>query len=354
MKTPKRTSSFTGKDIYVGIDVHLRQWSVTIRTEHLTLRTFSMNPSPEELATHLQKNYPGAVYHSVYEAGFCGFWIHRALVRLGINNIVVNPADVPTTHKEKVQKRDKRDSRKLARGLAHGYLTPIYVLSEEAEALRALGRRLLQISKSQRRVKTRIKHLLHTQGIVLPSHSEISHWSANFIDWLRSQRFSSDNYHFYLDSLLEELAFLRQLRLKLYRQIRQQIKGNEVLKNLRTVPGIGFVIAFTFYTEIIDIYRFRILDELLSYLGLVPAVRASDEKEHILGLTSRGNKYLRHLLIEGAWVAIRFDPELTIAYEAQIKTKIHKKAIIRITKKLVSRMRYVWKNNQEYVIAVAE
>jgi transposase len=45
---------------------------------------------------HLWKHYPGASYHSVYEAGFCGFWIHRELQAHGVHNIVVNPADVPT------------------------------------------------------------------------------------------------------------------------------------------------------------------------------------------------------------------------------------------------------------------
>jgi predicted esterase YcpF (UPF0227 family) len=86
-----------------------------------------MDPNPQKLMQHLKKNYPNAYYHSTYEAGFCGFWAHRALCKLGINNIVVNPADVPTTHKEKTQKRDKRDSRKLARELADGSLEAIYI-----------------------------------------------------------------------------------------------------------------------------------------------------------------------------------------------------------------------------------
>lgn len=49
-------------------------------------------------------------YFSAYEAGFSGLWPHYKLTELGINNIVVNPADIPTTQKEKVQKEDKRDS----------------------------------------------------------------------------------------------------------------------------------------------------------------------------------------------------------------------------------------------------
>ena len=117
---------FTGQKFFVGIDVHKKSWTVTIRHNDMEIKTFSMNPSPDELrsymdrpacAQHADRHYPGGSYHSVYEAGYCGFWIHRSLEQLGINNIVIHPADVPTTHKEKTTKTDKVDSRKLSREL---------------------------------------------------------------------------------------------------------------------------------------------------------------------------------------------------------------------------------------------
>ena len=350
MKTPSRDLSFRGINFYIGIDVHLRQWTVTIRTQSRTLRTFSMDPDPLVLIKHLWTNYPHGTYYSVYEAGFCGFWIHRKLVKAGIHNIVVNPADIPTSHKEKVQKRDKRDSQRLARELANGSLQAIYIPSCRGEALRSLGRRLAQNTKDLIRIKTRIKHFLHTQGVPIVKHSEISHWSAAFIEWLKSLTFAEEGYQYYLAHLLEALEFIRYQRLTLVRHIRHQIRGNETIKKLRTVPGVGFTTAFIFYVEIQDMNRFPTLDRLDSYIGLVPAVRATDDKEHILGLSSRANKYLRHLIIEAAWVATRIDPVLTLAYEKQLAYKPKQKAIIRIAKKLVSRMRYVWINNTEYVI----
>ena len=51
---------------------------------------------PNALHKFLTSHYPEAEYFSVYEAGFCGFWIHYRLTELGIHNIVVNPAAVPT------------------------------------------------------------------------------------------------------------------------------------------------------------------------------------------------------------------------------------------------------------------
>ena len=115
-----------------------------------------MDPNPQKLMQHLKKNYPNAYYHSTYEAGFCGFWAHRALCKLGINTIVVNPADVPTTHKEKTQKRDKRDGRKLARELADGSLEAIYIPTQPQESLRLLARLLVQLAKRNRQLQSKI------------------------------------------------------------------------------------------------------------------------------------------------------------------------------------------------------
>jgi transposase len=117
------------------------------------------------LATH----YPGASYHSVYEAGFCGFWIHAKLVRLGINNIVVNPADVPTMLKEKLRKTDAVDCNKLARGLRSGDLKGVYVPDAETLEIRSLIRLRNSIVKDSTREKNRIKSLLRFHGIDIPS-----------------------------------------------------------------------------------------------------------------------------------------------------------------------------------------
>lgn len=95
MSTQRKELSFEGQKIFIGIDVHLKSWSVTLMSETTQLKKFSQSPDPDALYAHLVKNYPKAEYYSVYEAGFCGFWIHYRFTELGIRNIVVNPADVP-------------------------------------------------------------------------------------------------------------------------------------------------------------------------------------------------------------------------------------------------------------------
>ena len=114
MHTPQHIS-FAEIHFFIGLDAYLRNWKVIIRPDGLELKTFSMNPSPLELITYLQKHYPDSIYHIVYEAGFCGFWSLRIFRQYNFDCIIVNPADVPTTNKEKVNKSDPIDSRKLAR-----------------------------------------------------------------------------------------------------------------------------------------------------------------------------------------------------------------------------------------------
>ena len=100
------TTLFRGQVIYIGMDVHKRSWTVTELYGGNVTRTNSMTPSPKLLAERLHREYPGAEFKSVYEAGFCGFHLHRKLEEIGIHNIVINPADVPTSWKERSGKND--------------------------------------------------------------------------------------------------------------------------------------------------------------------------------------------------------------------------------------------------------
>jgi len=138
METKNNKLYFNGQEFYIRMDIHKKSWKVTIRTNQMVLKTISMNPSPSELGRHMRENYPGGKYYSVYEAGYCGYWISRELSNEGIKNIIVNPADVPTRGKEKTTKTDKIDSRKLSRELESRTLEGIYIPAEIQEEIRSL------------------------------------------------------------------------------------------------------------------------------------------------------------------------------------------------------------------------
>ncbi len=97
--------------------------------EDIELASKSFPPCANTLSSYLKRMYPDANYYSVYEAGYCGYWVHENLISEGINNIIVNPADVPTKDKEKRRKTDRVDSRKLARELMKGTLDKLSTLT---------------------------------------------------------------------------------------------------------------------------------------------------------------------------------------------------------------------------------
>lgn len=108
------------------------------------------------------------------------------------------------------------------------------------------------------------------------------------------------------------------------------------------------------FTEIMDIHRFKRIDHLKSYAGLVPSTYSSGEKDGTRGLTKRRNTHLRYVLIEAAWVAIRKDPVLLNTYNELTQKMPKQEAIIRIAGKLLSRIRYVWMNDCQYVPGVIQ
>ena len=98
---------FTGQHIYIGMDVHKKSWSISIYTDQFEHKTFSQPPEVGVLVNYLKRNFPGATYKSVYEAGYSGFWIHDRLQEQGIQCLVVNPADVPTKDRRQFHLRCK-------------------------------------------------------------------------------------------------------------------------------------------------------------------------------------------------------------------------------------------------------
>lgn len=111
--------NFDGKVIYCGLDVHKTNWKIN-KMEGLEVAAFNQNPSPLVLKNYMDKNYQGAELKVVYEADFCSFGIQRSLTSLGVECIVVNPADAPSGDKDRKRKDDKCGARKLSTKLSNG------------------------------------------------------------------------------------------------------------------------------------------------------------------------------------------------------------------------------------------
>ena len=239
------TVSFKGQVIYCGIDVHKKSWHVTIRHCCHQIENFSMNPDPVELANHLKRNYPEAEYRSVYEAGFSGYEAHRTLCCLGVKNIVINPADVPTSGKEREYKNDSADSRKLARELENGSLEGIYIPEPENLELRNLTRRETKLTGNIVRIKNRIHSHLFFLGLKFRS------WSGRSLKIMELDAVKRHDYALLSD--LRELRFLREEKIRVIRDERECLKRlnrDKIQENLQSIPGIGFRTAVVLQAEL--------------------------------------------------------------------------------------------------------
>lgn len=352
-----KTLNFAGQDIYCGIDVHKKDWSVCILDDERELRCLSQPPQPAILAAYLKRNYPQANFKAVFEAGFCGYWIQQELSRQGVSCIITHPADVPTTDKDKRQKTDRVDCRKLAQGLRQGSLKALYIPSQQLIEDRSLVRAREQLVQDQTRCKNRILSWLYFFGIVIPEgYKKSTHFSKRFISWLEQLDISENA----RSSLQAKLAVLQSIRHQLLvangslRKMANSPRYQKLVELLLGIPGIGITNALIFVTELADISRFKSFDHLSSYAGLKPDIYCSSDTLIVKGITSRCNTLVREALIESTWKALAGDPALLMAYKEYTKRMHYNKAIIRIAKKLLRRIQYVLVHQTPYVTGVVE
>jgi len=350
------TADVHGQDVYVGIDTHKRNWSVCVLGEGWEERPFSQDPRPGQLVDHLRRKFPGGRYHLAYEAGFAGHWIAREFALHGVDCIVVNAADIPTNDKDRRRKTDARDCRKIARAHRAHTLEPIYLPTQQSEEDRKFMRTRLEMVRKQTRTKNQIKSLIAISGTELPPAAELPTWSRSFIVWLEGLFADRPSLKMSLDVYLEELRSQRTWLVKQLQQIRELSRTDRFAPNVKllmSVPGIGLIGAMTLLCELIDIGRFRDLDHLASYIGLVPDTRSSGDSEHTVGMTSRANKHLLVIIIEASWVAIRKDPSLTEKFEKDAQRMKRSQAIVRTARRLLSRIHHVLREKEPYRIAVS-
>jgi transposase len=350
---------FSGTTLFCGVDVHKRNWSVNIHDGEFELKQFSQDADPVLLHKYLARNYPGAKYKVCYEAGFSGFSAQRYFADHGIDCLVFNAADVATSDKEKRRKNDTVDARKLREHLQSSKARGIYIPSQSWEHARTLVRARSRIVGDQTRCKNRIWQLLHFSGLKLPPQfAERQYWSRRFLATLEtldcggSQQLKAS-----LDLYLAHYKQTRSLLLSATRVVRQlcgQPEYADQIQLLRTIPGIGQVNAAVILFELQNINRFEHFDQLSSYAGLIPDTGDSGDTRITKDITSRANNFLRVALVESSWAVIRQDPALLMKYKEYGKRMNRNKAIIRIAKHLLSRIRFVLKNQQEYVTGVVQ
>ncbi|WP_378187506.1 IS110 family transposase [Aquimarina sp. W85] len=341
--------------LYIGIDIHKRSWRIHCATDLFSGKSFTMPPNPEILKAYVYKHFKNYEVSTAYEAGCCGYYAHRNFEQYGWRSLVVNPADIHRKGKERFTKTDKIDAQRIARELKDARLESIHIPTIEREQLRSLFRRRNDLVKDFRRVKSYIKMQLLYFGVSIPKAYDNDHWSHKFRDWVDAVVFDHPTARETLDSRMRSFRFidqeLRSVSTKLRAYCRKHFKKDYYL--LRSIPGIGGIVACGIICELGDLRRFHSIKHLAGYVGLAPGIHQSGDNLKHTGITMRAHRLMRSYFIEASWQAIRTDPVMQAYYRKHIGKNV-KSIIIKVARKLLSRTLAVIKNEIPYTIGVIE
>lgn len=318
-------------------------------------RTFSMSPDPEVLREYVERHFPGHEVSTAYEAGCCGYSAHRSFESYGWRSLAVNPADIFRRGKERHTKTDRIDAQLIARELKDGRLEGIEVPDRCREQLRSLFRRRNDLVKDMRQTKSYIKMQLLYYGIQVPEQYDNDHWSHGFRDWLDGLEFAYESGKEVLRSRMRTFRFIdrefRDVSTLLRRHTKAHFKEDYML--LRSIPGIGPIVASGILSELGDLRRFNNIKQLAGYVGLAPGIYQSGDTVRHTGVSMRAHRLIRSYFIEASWQAIRTDPVMQ-AYYRKHRGKNVKSVIVKVARKLLSRTLAVIKTGVPYEIGVVE
>ncbi len=341
--------------LFIGIDIHKRSWKVHCSTDLFSGKSFSMAPDPGQLEIYVGKHFPDHKVSVAYEAGCCGYYAHRCFKSYGWRSLVVNPADIFRKGKERHAKTDRIDAHLISRELRDGRLESIEVPNKKREQLRSLFRRRNDLVKDYRRIKSYLKMQLLYFGIKVPEAFDNDHWSHAFRRWLDDLEFEYPTAKATLESRMRSFRFLdqelRDVSTALRTYCRKQYKKDYYL--LRSIPGIGGIVACGILSELGDLRRFSSVKHLAGYVGLAPGVHQSGDTFRTMGMSMRAHRLIRSYFVEAAWQAIRTDPVMQGYYRKHIG-KDTKKIIIKVARKLLSRTLAVIKTETPYQIGVIQ
>lgn len=277
----------------------------------------------EIAATKAKWNLKGEVeVHSCYEAGRDGFWVHRALLAQGIDNLVIDSSSIEVSRRARRAKSDRVDAEKLLdllsrfRGGERRALRPVRVPSETDEDVRRLHRERTHLLGVRTRESNRIKSLLALHGIVAERIDRVS--------GARIERLRDWQGHALLPELRDEL----KRSYERFEQASQHIKLLEdaqmqrlraaagsgcgpfaLMHLLLQLKGVGLQSAWQLVYELFGWRKFNNRRQLGGCVGLTPTPYDSGDTKREQGISKSGNARIRALLIELAWSWLRYQPD---------------------------------------------
>jgi transposase len=248
---------------------------------------------------------------------------------------------------ESTRKSDKVDAHVLADFLGRGMIPTAYRPTPRQREHRRLVRYRHQVQGRITSLKCRIRRILSDYNADRRDlFTKAGRTYAAGLKLLAADRFVLDQLWLSLDHYVQRLdAAEKALRAfaKTDPPSEQQAR-----RRLNTIPGVGTITIDVFLAETADVRRFSSQKKVTAYAGLSPGYRESAGKRKDLGITHTGSRLLRWVLVQAAWQLVRRDGRWQRIFEALLKRRGKKKAIVAVARRLLCLMMAVVVNDRPY------
>lgn len=204
----------------------------------------------------------------------------------------------------KTNKNDAADAEAICEAVSRPNMRFVPMKSSEQLAVLALHRARQGFVKARTAQANQLRGLLAEHGIIIPKG--IAHIGKHLPEILEEyENGLPGTFRQLLERLGEHLKALDRQVQELEVQLQSWHRENVASKKLAQIPGIGPLTASALIASVGDAKSFKNGRQLAAWLGLVPRQHSSGGKQTLLGISKRGDSYLRTLLIHGARAVLR-------------------------------------------------
>ena len=294
--------------IKIGMDVHSKNYTLcamepTIGSEDRIFGEVQVAPDYKEVIYFIEslKMKLGLDNkYSIecgYEAGCLGYTLYHQLTAAGVKCVILAPTTMLTQQGKRI-KTDKRDARLIAQCLCYGGYHPVYIPTDEDDAVKEY----LRMRDDHKLVLKKLKQQINAFVLRHGHQYSGTKWTIKHVTWLKKLELDP----MYRETLNEYLASCEEQEAKIERydkrieEIASEARYQENAKRLGCFLGIRTHTALSLIVETGDFKRFAKGNTYAAFLGLAPGERSSSENMNRLGISKAGNTHLRCLLIEAA------------------------------------------------------
>jgi transposase len=315
----------------IGCDFHARYQQVAAmdqETGEIVERRLSHEGKEAEL--FYESLSPGA--HVGMEATCAAPWFERLLERCGHRLLVGDSAAIRASIVRK-QKTDARDARQLLELLLAERFPSIWIPTPAERDARQLLVHRHKLVSWRTQLRNQLAALARSQG-VFPRTRFWTRTGRQQLESLPLDRWAAQR----RQDLLHLLDGLDAQITELTRQIEQQASARNDAVALMQQDGVGPIVSLAFVLTLGTASRFPRGKQVASYLGLNPSEHSSGGHQRLGHISKQGNRMMRWLLIEAAWIAIRKDPELRRVHQRLAFRRGPKIAAVAVARKLAVKL----------------